>query len=348
MRNEQIAILALNDAALVRQLVDAALKVHVAAYLRRQERRRRGWRVRKAGEPFDVERLSAGRNDAGKFPRDVRIARPASFVGRIRQRLGIHVGADGRRHRAPDAQPEPDAASEMDAEIAYPARAKVGVHAPQQRMVHRRIRTHRRGADPQIPVERLWNRRGHRHRPLGARPAVARREENHTPDGPDHARTQHFDRRALARAGGNLRAELRDYAAFRRETSQLRAFVHVLAQWLLAVDMLAAQHRLRRDDGVRMIRRRNIDRVEPVAFRRKKLAPVAVDTRVRHELVRVGEEIRVDVAEGGDLHARIREELLQVIPRHVRRADAGVTEPRIRRARRKNRCAPSAREKRRG
>jgi hypothetical protein len=42
--------------------------------------------------------------------------------------------------------------------------------------------------------------------------------------------------------------------------------------------------------------------------------------------VRVGEEFRIDVTKGCNLHSRIREELLQVGPRHVRRADASVAE----------------------
>ena len=142
----------------------------------------------------------------------------------------------------------------------------------------------------------------------------------------DESALQERDGLAVARPGGDLRAQLRDGLLLGGELLDLAAVGDVVAEGLLSVDVESARERVEDVPGVRVVGRGDVGRVDAVALLLEHLVRVAVDARVWAELLGAGEVVRVHVAERGDVDVRVAAEPVEVAERHVARADAGVRE----------------------
>ncbi len=276
--------------------------------------------------PLDRERLAAGRRAAGHLPRDVRHARPE--LRTLRLRLYGHFGGDGRGAGRAESESDPDGAEQVETEVAEPRRAEVAPEAPFAGMVDfRHVRTERRAIEPRFPVKRFWHGRfGERPLVGGRGVSAAVREHPDVLQLADESALQERDGLAVARPGGDLRAQLRDGLLLGGELLDLAAVGEVVAEGFLSVDVESARERVEDVPGVRVVGRGDVGRVDAVALLLEHLVRVAVDARVWAELLGAGEVVRVHVAERGDVDVRVAAESVEVAERHVARADAGVRE----------------------
>ena len=141
----------------------------------------------------------------------------------------------------------------------------------------------------------------------------------------------------VAGPGRDLRAELRDGLLLVRQLLDLSAVFQLVAERLLGVDVLAAREGVEHDRRMHVIRRGDVHGIDLVPFLLEHLLPVAVDARIGEALVRGGQIGGIDVAERGDVRPLMRGDVVEVGPRHVRRADTRMGEPRIRTPIRQNR-----------
>ena len=121
----------------------------------------------------------------------------------------------------------------------------------------------------------------------------------------------------------NLDAHLRDELLLARELGELAAFVDVVRERLLPVNVQAALHRAHRHRRVHVVGRRDVDGRESL-FLVEHLAPVRVDAQVRILLLQVVRLRRFDFRHGGELHVLVADDLGQVRARHAAGAEARV------------------------
>ena len=199
------------------------------------------------------------------------------------------------------------------------------------------VGTEGRGADPQIPIEMRGHGRGGRQRGPDAGDAVAGREHPDMLNRTDHPLTEVFHTEAVAETGGILDAQLRDDPGLLRRLPDQAAFVHLMAERLLAVDVLALPHRRDRRDRVVVVRNRDVDGVDPVALLFQHGPPVGVEPGGGDQLVRPLQKGGVHIAQRDDLRSRVGVETVEIAPRHVARPDTGVAQLAVRVARPDNR-----------
>ena len=89
-----------------------------------------------------------------------------------------------------------------------------------------------------------------------------------------------------------------------------------------AADVLLRSQGRQRDDGVGMIRRGDVDGVDPVALGPQHLAEIAIATCLRPMIERLAGVGVIDVAEGGDVEAGLLE-LLELSETHPTYANPG-------------------------
>ena len=334
MRGDEPALAALDDAPLRGEAPEGRLRGDVLQEGGRQELRLQAEAdVAEAVAPLDGERTPAARLDAGERPDEMRHRRPVLAALRIGPGVVGDLRDDLRWCGRAEVEPQPDGAHEMEREVAEPGRAEVAPLAPRAGMVGAgRVRTWRGGAQPERPVERRGNgvlpqRPGE---VGGARLMAARREEPDAAHLADEAAPQGGDGLAVALPGGDLRAHLRDGPLLGGEARDAAAVGERMAEGLLAVDVEPAPQRLQDVLGMRVVGGGDVHGVERRPLLLEHLEGVAVDARVGAEALRLGEVVRVDVAERRDVEAGMAAQTVQVGARHVARPDRGVGEEFVR------------------
>ncbi|OQC24994.1 MAG: hypothetical protein BWX70_02536 [Verrucomicrobia bacterium ADurb.Bin070] len=292
-----------------------------------------GGRIDQAVEPLHGERLAARVAVAGEGPGDVVALRPDIPAARgIVLPAFLHLGGHGQRRGRAQFQPFPDRVEDMAADVAGPAGAEILPGAPLDGMIDvRRVFARRCGAQPEIPRQ-MRRRRLALGRPRADEPIIVDRAravgaEDDVLDRADHAFTQPLHGHTVAHAGGKLGAELGHDSGLTGGLCQQAALGHIVAERLLAVDVLAGAHGRERDRQVHVIRHRGVDRINLIALLGQHLAPVCVAAGFRHKFRRFLEMVRVHVTDRRDARTRMREEIFQVIgSHHAADTDAGVVD----------------------
>ena len=199
---------------------------------------------------------------------------------------------------------------DVAAEVAHRPAAKVLPVAPLERVIEiRLVGAHRRGADPQVPVQR---RRHFSARRLGAlreaRIFVARIRlpRMHRLDFSDHAVVDQLHAGAVRLVAVDLVPHLRDHLRDLRLPAHLPHLPHRVCERLLAIHMLAHFHRRHRHGRVPVVGRRDRHRINLVAQFREHLAPVLIVRRAGEYIVHLVEAVRVHIAECDELRLRMR------------------------------------------
>ena len=183
--------------------------------------------------------------------------------------------------------------------VAERARAEIPPTPPVRGLIGRVIRPHRRGSDPEVPVQALRHR-GHVGGPLAARPRLAAPDVA-LADRPDRPGLDDFDDASIVVLGMDLRPHLGRDLRLRREVGHRAGLIDRVGQRLLAIDMLAHAKRHRGGRRMHMIGRADDHGVEPAGLQH--LAEVGVLLRAREPLPGLVEQVVIDVADGDDVLA---------------------------------------------
>ena len=149
-------------------------------------------------------------------------------------------------------------------------------------------------------------------------------------DFPDGSGLHEHDGGAVLGGAVNLDAHLGDEFLFAGDFGEAAAFVEVVGERLLPIDVHAALEGRHADGGVHVVGRGDVDRLK-VFLLFQQLAEVGVDFCVGEFFEELGSLLRIHIARGDDVHGLVASDRGDIRHRHARAAERGVADAGARR-----------------